>query len=100
MTLAWLFDLIAYRLENPRADSYTSQLLAEGEDEILKKIGEEAVEIIVAAKGQGRQRLIEEISDLTYHALVLMAAKEISLADVENELVRRHKSKNSSRDSN
>ena len=71
--------------------SYTARLLAAGEDEVLKKIGEEAIEVILAAKGQGRERLVEELADLLYHLLVLLAARELTLADVEAELARRHR---------
>jgi len=86
-----LFQIIEDRKANPTEKSYTAQLLAEGEDRILQKVGEEAVEVILAAKGQGNQRLIEEISDLFYHTLVLLAARDLTLGDVEAELRRRHK---------
>ena len=55
-----LYDVILDRKENPQDNSYTNQLFILGEDEIVKKIGEESIEIILAAKSQGRQRLIEE----------------------------------------
>jgi phosphoribosyl-ATP pyrophosphohydrolase len=64
--------------------------LAEGEDAILKKVGEEAMEVILAAKGQGNQRVIEEVADLFYHTLVLLAYSGLSLDDVETELRGRH----------
>ena len=85
-----LFGIIEDRKTNPVEGSYTNRLLREGEDKILKKIGEEAIEVILAAKAQGDQRVVEEIADLFYHALVLLAARELSLADVEAELRRRH----------
>lgn len=85
-----LYQIICARRDAPRADSYTSHLLARGEDQILKKIGEEAIEVIVAAKGQGDQRLVEEIADLTYHLLVLLALRGLRPADIEAELARRH----------
>ena len=72
-------------------ESYTARLLAAGEDEIVKKVGEEAVEIILAAKGQGDARLVEETADLVYHLLVLLLSRGLSGADVEAELVRRRK---------
>jgi phosphoribosyl-ATP pyrophosphohydrolase len=86
-----LFTIIEERKAYPTAASYTARLLAEGEDRILQKVGEEAVEVILAAKGQGDQRLIEETADLFYHTLVLLAAKDLTLADVEAELRKRHK---------
>ena len=85
-----LMEIIEERKQNPQPDSYTSQLFSEGEDEILKKVGEEAMEVILAAKGQGIQRLVEEVADLFYHTLVLLSSQDLSLADVEAELSRRH----------
>jgi len=85
-----LNELIADRKINPIDGSYTNRLLDEGEDTILRKVGEEAVEVILAAKSQGDQRLIEEASDLIYHLLVLLASRDLSLADIETELTRRH----------
>ena len=70
-------------------ESYTARLLAAGEDEIVKKVGEEAVEIILAAKGQGNARLVEETADLVYHLLVLLLSRGLGWADVEAELARR-----------
>jgi phosphoribosyl-ATP pyrophosphohydrolase len=65
------------------------QLLEAGENEILKKIGEEAVEVIIAAKGEGDDRVLYEMSDLIYHAMVLLAARGLAWSDVEAELARR-----------
>jgi phosphoribosyl-ATP pyrophosphohydrolase len=86
-----LYDTLVQRRDNPNSNSYTARLLAAGEDEIVKKVGEEAVEVILAAKSQGDQRLIEEISDLTYHVLVLMVSRGLTLADIENELEKRRR---------
>jgi phosphoribosyl-ATP pyrophosphohydrolase len=88
--LEQLFQIIEDRKANPRPGSYTASLLSAGQDEILKKVGEEAMEVILAAKGQGNQRLIEEVADLFYHTLVLLAAHDLSLSDVEVELSERH----------
>jgi len=89
--LETLFATILDRQANPRPGSYTARLLNAGEDEILKKVGEETMEVILAAKGQGDERLISEIGDLLYHLLVLLAARGLTLADVEAELVRRRR---------
>jgi phosphoribosyl-ATP pyrophosphohydrolase len=91
MELDELFKIIQERREAPTSQSYTARLMAEGEDEILKKVGEEAVEVILAAKSQGNARLIEEIADLTYHTLVLLAYCGLSPQDIRTELDRRHK---------
>lgn len=91
MNLDDLFAIINSRRSAPAAQSYTARLIAGGEDEIVKKVGEEAVEVILAAKGQGDQRLVEEVADLTYHVLVLLAYRGLSPEDVRAELARRHR---------
>jgi phosphoribosyl-ATP pyrophosphohydrolase len=86
-----LFEIILDRQANPCPGSYTAKLLNAGEDEVLKKVGEEAMEVILAAKGQGDERLVSEVADLFYHLLVLLAARGLTLADVEAELVQRRR---------
>lgn len=85
-----LFEIILDRKRNQPRGSYTAQLLQGGQDAILKKVGEETVEVILAATGQGKQRLIEETADLMYHTLVLLAFQDISLDEVQEELRQRH----------
>lgn len=91
MTLDELFQIILDRKTNPPTGSYTAKLLRGGEDAVLKKIGEETMEVILAAKGQGDQRVVEEIADLYYHTLVLLAARNLALSDIQAELQSRHK---------
>ncbi len=91
MKINELYETILDRKQNPTQSSYTAKLFYDGEDEICKKVGEEAIEVIIAAKGQGKQRLIEEISDLTYHVLVLMAQNQVMPDDILGELEKRHK---------
>jgi phosphoribosyl-ATP pyrophosphohydrolase len=86
-----LFALIQDRKLHPKPGSYTNSLFTAGEDEIVKKVGEEAVELILAAKGQGKKRIVEEAADLTFHLLVLLAAYDLTWHDVCQELARRHK---------
>jgi phosphoribosyl-ATP pyrophosphohydrolase len=88
-TLSELFNLIQQRQHQPTPNSYTTHLFTAGEDEIVKKIGEEAIELILAAKSQGDQRLIEESADLLYHLLVLLAHRHLTLTDLETELQKR-----------
>ncbi len=78
------------KMANP-ASSYTARLFEAGEDEILKKIGEEAIEVLLAAKGQGDSRIIEETADLTYHLLVLLVSRGITLDQIQEELKKRQK---------
>jgi len=89
--LGQLYQVILDRKQNPRPDSYTAQLFEQGVTEISKKVGEESVEVIVAALGQSDERLVSETADLMYHSLVLLAARGVSLAQVEAELEKRRK---------
>ncbi|MBQ7733518.1 MAG: bifunctional phosphoribosyl-AMP cyclohydrolase/phosphoribosyl-ATP diphosphatase HisIE [Synergistaceae bacterium] len=88
-TLCGLMDLIKGRKSEPLEGSYTSYLFDKGLDKILKKIGEESSEVIIAAKND-RKEAIYEISDLIYHMLVLMAEMGIEIKDVIKELASRH----------
>lgn len=69
--------------------SYSTYLFNEGRDKILKKIGEEATEVVIAAKGDARERIVSEIADLVFHLSVLMVDAEIGWAEVEGELGKR-----------
>ncbi len=86
-----LYQTLETRKSADPNTSNTARLLQSGENEIVKKIGEETIEIILAAKGQGDQRLVEEISDLTYHILVLLVQKGIPLSAISDELNKRKK---------
>jgi phosphoribosyl-ATP pyrophosphohydrolase len=90
-TLNKVFAIIMDRKANPKLGSYTNSLFDAGEDEIVKKIGEEAVEVILAVKGQGDERVISEVADLAYHCLVLLAARDLTPDDIAAELERRYK---------
>lgn len=84
-----LWTVLEQRRDSPSPDSYTARLLQQGDDEIAKKVGEEAIEVILAAKAQGAERLVEESADLVYHLLVLLLAKGLTWKDVLNELTAR-----------
>jgi phosphoribosyl-ATP pyrophosphohydrolase len=88
-TLDSLYQTILSRKENPTAESYTAQLFAKGENEILKKMGEEAVEVIIAAKGESDERVLYELADFLYHTSVFLAGRGLTWQDVEAELARR-----------
>ncbi len=85
-----LESIIQDRKTNPREGSYTTTLFNAGIHKISQKVGEEAVEVIVAALGQTRAEQIGELSDLFYHTFVLMAQLDLTLDDVEAELRKRH----------
>ena len=87
-----LSDLYATLQERKGADaasSYVARLYRDGLDAILKKVGEEAAETLVAAKNNDRAALVHELADLWFHSLVLMAAKDVPLSDLTAELARR-----------
>lgn len=85
-----LYRLIAGRKAEPVEDSYTSYLFDKGLDKILKKVGEECTEVVIAGKAEDKEETIFEIADLCYHVMVLMVQSGISLQDVTSELSRRH----------
>ena len=92
--LTKLFEIIQDRAQNPIRGSYTNALLEAGYEKIAQKVGEEAVEVIIAGSSQGRLRTIEESADLIYHLFVLLVKKGISLEEVEKELEKRHTGEN------
>ena len=81
-----LTAVIADRQANPRPGSYTCQLLAAGTPLAARKLGEEAIEAVVAALAEDDGRLLEEAADVVYHLLVLLASRSLSWADVERAL--------------
>mgnify|MGYP002511120587 FL=1 len=88
-TLMRLYSVVLDRKVNPQEGSYTCYLFDKGLDKILKKVGEECAETIIAAKNEVPEDTVGEISDLIYHLMVMMAEKGISLEDVLAELERR-----------
>ena len=88
--LSQVLQTIHQRIASSDTDSsYVASLVQKGEDKILRKIAEEATEVVLAAKGNDRAALVHELTDLWFHCLVLMAEKEISLKDIDDELERR-----------
>ena len=89
-SLSSLMTLIEGRKTEKKEGSYTTYLFEKGIDKILKKVGEECTEVIIAAKANDRAETIYELSDLVYHAMVLMIEQGISLEDIHRELASRH----------
>ncbi len=85
-----LFQLIRGRKTEKKEGSYTTYLFDKGLDKILKKVGEESTEVIIAAKAEDKKETIYEIADLAYHVMVLMIEAGISLEDIHKELASRH----------
>ena len=90
-TLENLYAVVMDRKTNPQEGSYTCYLFDKGLDKILKKIGEESAETIIAAKNENKEELCGEVCDLIYHLLVLNEQMGFTLEDIENELASRHK---------
>jgi phosphoribosyl-ATP pyrophosphohydrolase/phosphoribosyl-AMP cyclohydrolase len=84
-----VYNVIADRKVNPREGSYTNYLFDKGLDKILKKCGEEATEITIAAKNENSNEIVYEISDYLYHMMVLMVEKGVRWEDITDELARR-----------
>ena len=89
--LATLQDIIAERIAHPVPESYTAKLLAQGPRRIAQKVGEEGVELALAAVAQGDAEILGEAADLLYHVLVLLQSKQLSLGAVVAELEARHR---------
>ncbi len=87
-----LYNLISRRKETRPEGSYTTKLFDQGIDKIVKKLGEEAVETVIAAKNHSSERIVEETSDLLYHLLVTLVEKGVTLEEIQAELAKRHKS--------
>ena len=84
-----LYEIAQERKDSPEEGSYTSYLYAKGLDKILKKVGEESTEVIIAALNGSDEELVGEINDLLYHIIVLMVEKGITLEEIEDEMIRR-----------
>ena len=89
-SLEGLINLIKGRKEEKTEGSYTTYLFEKGLDKILKKVGEESTEVIIAAKAEDKAETIYEIADLAYHVMVLMIEAGIDLSDIHRELASRH----------
>ena len=89
-SLEGLYELLQGRKDTMPEGSYTTYLFQKGLDKILKKVGEESTEVIIAGRAEDRAETIYELADLTYHAMVLMVEMGISVEDVKQELASRH----------
>ena len=84
------YETAVDRKNNPEEGSYTTYLFNKGLEKILKKVGEECTEIVIAAKNPDKEEIKYEISDFLYHVMVLMAEKGVTWEDITRELARRH----------
>lgn len=93
MTLEELYMIIKDRQKRSPQESYVASLFAKGEDRIIQKVGEEAVEVVIAAKNKKKPELVSETADLWFHTLVMLASLNITPEDIFLELDKRHKKK-------
>lgn len=92
-----LIDIIEERRTNPIEGSYTNYLFTEGIDKVLKKVGEEASEVIIGAKNNDKEEIKWEVADLVYHTLVLLNMTDVSINDIKDVLYERHMTKKEDR---
>lgn len=92
MTLEELYRIIEDRKKNMPKYSYVASHIRSGNDRIIQKVGEEATEVVIAAKGKSKKRLISEVADLWFHTLILLSSKNILLEEILLELGTRNKS--------
>lgn len=90
MTIEELYNIILDRKQNPKPESYVSSLFKQGLNKISQKVGEEAVEVVVAVGSESKQRVIEETADLWFHTLVLLVELGINPNEILEELEKRH----------
>ena len=91
MTLDELYKIIEDRKKNLPKNSYVASLFKKGKDKIIQKVGEEATEVIIAAKNESRQRIISEIADLLFHLLIMMSLFQVTPRDILKALNKRQK---------
>ena len=97
MTIRELYKIIEDKKNNATDDdSYTHSLFTEGLDRVIQKVGEESVEVVIAAKNNDDQEFVGEVADLIYHLSVLLVAKGIAVDDIEQKLQSRHEEKTKS----
>ena len=93
MNMQSVFEQLSATIESRKTaspdSSYVAKLFHKGTDSILKKIGEEATEVVIAAKGENREQIVYESADLLFHLMVMLARYDLTLADVAEELARR-----------
>ena len=91
MKLDELYQIIQERKKTKSENSYVASLLKKGKDRIVQKIGEEATEVVIAVKNRRKKEIVEEVTDLWFHTLVMLVAFDIELKDIYDEFERRKK---------
>ncbi|MFA6532723.1 MAG: phosphoribosyl-ATP diphosphatase [Patescibacteria group bacterium] len=91
MNIKKLYKIIKERKQKMKKDSYVASLFRLGNDRIIQKVGEEATEVIIAAKNKNKKQIIYEVSDLIFHLLILLASFDIDIPEIEKELESRNR---------
>lgn len=91
MTLEELYKIIEDRKKNMPENSYVTSLFRDGNDRIIQKVGEEATEVIIAAKNESKERVVSEVADLFFHLLIMLSSFEIKPDEIFKELDKRNK---------
>lgn len=86
-----LYRIIQNRKQKMPKNSYVASLFSLGEDKIIQKVGEEAIEVVIAAKNENRKRVVSEVADLMFHLLILLVSQNITLKNIEKELESRNR---------
>lgn len=95
MTLGELYKNIVDRKKNMPKNSYVASLFQDGKDRIIQKVGEEATEVVIAAKNESKERLVSEVADLWFHSLILLVSSNITIDEIIEELSKRSIGKSS-----
>lgn len=86
MKLTELYEVIQKRIDEKPEGSYVATIVSKGLDRVIQKVGEEAIEVVIAAKNEEKERLISESADLLFHLTILLSMRNITLTDIEKEL--------------
>jgi len=89
MTLEKLYSIIKDRIQSGSSGSYVASLVNRGKDRVIQKVGEEAIEVVIAMKGANKKEMIAETSDLIFHLLILLCSQKISVEEIYEELEKR-----------
>ena len=93
MTIRELYTIIEQKRVSGDTTSYTRSLFADGIDRIAQKVGEESIEVVIAAKNDNKDEFVGEVADLAYHLLVLLVQKDVTIDDIKQRLQERHEVK-------
>lgn len=86
MKLEKLYEVVKKRIDEKPEGSYVATIASDGLDRVIQKVGEEAIEVVIAAKNEGKKRLISESADLLFHLTILLSMRNVTFTEIEKEL--------------